>query len=116
MEERTWNTYALHAKVISPNLTARSALQQGLFEGRLAIDAYNITRGRARGVNIRTTEVSIESKRRTKGVDDAFLLLLHAVHAANPLAAIAHGSNTFDGMRALKSRDEKVPYKKKKSR
>ena len=53
---------------------------------------------------------------RTEGVDDAFVLLHHAVHAADPLAAITQGANTLDLMRALKSRDEKVPWKKKKKK
>jgi hypothetical protein len=52
----------------------------------------------------------------TERVDHAFLLLLHAVHATDPLATIAQRSDSFNEMRALESRDKKVPcdYKKKK--
>ena len=50
-----------------------------------------------------------EAEERTEGVDNAFVLLRHAVHSADPLAAITQGADTLDLVRALESRDEKVP-------
>jgi len=50
------------------------------------------------------------TERRTKRVDDAFILLRHAVHATDPLAAIAQRADTLDEVRALESRDEKIPW------
>jgi hypothetical protein len=49
----------------------------------------------------------------TEGVDDAFILLCYAVHAADPLAAIAQCPDALDEMRALEGRDEKVPWREK---
>ena len=47
----------------------------------------------------------------TERVDVAIVLLCHAAHAANSLADIALGANTFNEVRALDSQDEKVSRK-----
>src|SRR5260221_8702876 len=52
----------------------------------------------------------------TERVDDAFVLLRHAVQAADPLAAIAQRADTLDEVRALKRRDEKIPWKQSSER
>jgi hypothetical protein len=49
----------------------------------------------------------------TEGVDDAFVLICYAVHAADPLAAIAQCPDALDEMRAPEGRDEKVPSREK---
>jgi len=49
----------------------------------------------------------------TEGVDDAFVLLCYAIHAADPLAAIAQRPDALDEMRAPEGRDEKVPWREK---
>jgi len=123
--KRAWNTYAAHTKVIPPDLATGSALQQALFERRLAVDTYNHTSlheheydtGWGVFTRARPSRTRREAKRKaghTEGVDHAFLLPLHAVHAADPLAAVAQRSNTFNEMRALESRDKKVPCGKGK--
>jgi hypothetical protein len=55
-------------------------------------------------------EVAREEKR-TKGVDNAFILLGDAGYATCPLPAITQSADTLKVMRASKSRNEKVPWK-----
>jgi hypothetical protein len=45
----------------------------------------------------------------TERVDDAFLLLLNALEATDPLSTIAHGTNSGGPVWALKSWNEEVP-------
>ena len=47
----------------------------------------------------------------TERVDVAIVLLCRVAHAANSLADIALGANTFNEVRALDSQDEKVSRK-----
>jgi len=49
----------------------------------------------------------------TEGVDDAFVLLCYAIHAADPLAAVAQRPDALDEMRGLEGRDEKSPGERK---
>ena len=45
----------------------------------------------------------------TERVDDAFLLLLNALEATDPLSTIAHGANSGGPVWALESWNEEVP-------
>jgi hypothetical protein len=42
-------------------------------------------------------------------MNNAFVLLRHAIHATDPFAAIAPRSDTLDEMWALETWDEEVP-------
>jgi hypothetical protein len=48
--------------------------------------------------------------RLTERVDDALLLVLNTLEAADPLSAITHGTDSGGPVWALESWNEKVPY------
>jgi hypothetical protein len=54
--------------------------------------------------------VATEQRRRTKGVDDTFLLLGNALQTADPLAAVTNHTDTLQAMWASENWDEKVPW------
>jgi hypothetical protein len=47
--------------------------------------------------------------RRTKRVDNAFLLPYKTLYATNPLATVTKGTDALNVVRALEGGDEKVP-------